>query len=199
MSGIYDLLTDVSQPTLSKEYKAKMVHTIPQVEVIDRAPYVLKAAHKQTILDLGCIGPMGDALRGVAKEYHGVDVADMEMDYTYYRLNLDAADSLPDIPDLDLIVAGEIIEHVSNAGHMLDLMHKTGVPVILTTPNAFSASGMVYLAKGIELVNKEHVSWYSYKTLTALIARHRFRVVEWFWYNGKPLVAEGLVFRLEPK
>lgn len=115
-----------------------------------------------------------------------------------YQIDFDRVHHGPAILNLELIIAGEIIEHLSNAGHFLDLLREYGVPVILTTPNAFTTVGRQYLTKNIESVNREHVAWYSYHTLKTLIERHRFRLVEWFWYNGQPLYAEGLIFHMEP-
>jgi 2-polyprenyl-3-methyl-5-hydroxy-6-metoxy-1,4-benzoquinol methylase len=94
---------------------------------------------------------------------------------------------------VDVVLCGEILEHLSNPGRLLDAVRKLAVPIIVTVPNAFSSVGMRWIAKAKENVNKEHVAWYSYHTLKTLLERHGYELAEFFWYKGKPLVAEGLV------
>ena len=198
MNGITELYQEVAaygrQPA---EWVDKMVHKVPVAPVFDRAEYLVKATRNKVILDLGASGPMSEALRKVAKEYHGVDIRPSDKP-NYYQVDIEKADALPEVDGLQIIVAGEIIEHLSNAGRFLDLLHGAGAQIILTTPNAFSTGGDGYLKRGIEAVNGEHVAWYSYHTLRTLVERHGYRVLLWAWYNGKPMTAEGLIFHMEP-
>jgi hypothetical protein len=53
------------------------------------------------------------------------------------------------------------------------------------------------MTQGIESVNIDHVAWYSWQTMTTLLNKTEWRVVDWKWYNGKPLTAEGLIFEVE--
>ena len=197
--SIYDLCAEVAEyPNLPPEYVKKMLHKVPKAPVFDRAEYLTKAARNKVIIDIGASGPMSEKLQEVATEYYGVGTMP-NVHENFYHIDLDKAKELPPFSrKLDLIIAGEVIEHVSNAGHLLDLLHPLGVQVILTTPNAYSATGAAYNKRGIESVNKEHVSWYSYHTLKVLVERHGFNVLLWGWYNGKPLTAEGLIFHMEP-
>lgn len=199
---IYDLLKDVSGP-YTPEYADKMLHKVPDAPVFDRSEYLMKAARGNVVLDIGASGPMAEALQKVAKEYWGIDIEPNPAIKNMVVVDLEYDDALDAVLNavphvLDLIIAGEIIEHLSNAGHFLDLLHSANVPVILTTPNAFSTSGKHFLADSIENVNEEHVAWYSYHTLKTLIERHSFILRMWAWYNGKPLTAEGLIFHMEP-
>jgi hypothetical protein len=197
MMTLQDLYAEVAEyGTHSAEYVDKMLHKVPPAPVFDRAEYLIKATRGKVIMDIGATGPMAEVLQQEAAEYYGLDIVDGPC--VDHILNLDHADSLPQIDGLQIIVAGEVIEHLSNAGHFLDLLHAAGVQVILTTPNAFGAAGAAYIKRGIESVNKEHVSWYSYHTLLTLVRRHRFQVLIWGWYNGQPLTAEGLIFHMEP-
>lgn len=183
---------------LSADYVDKMIHKIPRAPVFDRAEYLLKVSQGKVIFDIGASGPMSEALQKEAKEYHGADIIQDRKMANFYVINLDRVNKLPDIPGLELIIAGEVIEHLSNAGHFLDLLYDVGVQVILTTPNARSAAGLQHNSQGIENVNKEHVAWYSYHTLKVLTERHGFKTLLWGWYNGKPYTAEGLIFHMEP-
>jgi len=196
--SIRDLYAEIGEyGNFSADYIEKMIHRVPAAPVFKREEYLLKATRNKRIMDIGASGPMAELLKKEAASYTGLDIVPgATVDHV---INLDTADSLPPADDIDIIVAGEVIEHVSNAGHFLDLLHATGKQVILTTPNAFGAAGILQIQKGIEMVNKEHVSWYSYHTLKVLIERHGFRLLLWGWYNGKPLTAEGLIFHMEPK
>ena len=80
----------------------------------------------------------------------------------------------------DVIVAGELIEHLGNPGSFLERsnahLRKNGL-IIITTPNVFSA-GTVYrvlIGKTPE-VNPQHVCYYDLKTLSILLERYGFEV-----------------------
>lgn len=201
MNAIYDLYDEVAEyGNQPAEWYEKMVHKIPSAPVFDRAEYLTKAARNKVVLDVGASGPMSFKLQDVAAEYHGIGIDDNPGFDNYYQLNIDHAShhDWPEIAELDVVIAGEILEHVSNAGWLLAQLYLYDRPIIVTVPNAFSIGGLNYLRKGIECVNGEHVAWYSYQTLRTLVRRHGFRVLLWGWYNGKPLTAEGIIFHMEP-
>jgi 2-polyprenyl-3-methyl-5-hydroxy-6-metoxy-1,4-benzoquinol methylase len=197
MSGIYNLLTEVSEMGgYPAEYWDKMFHDVPTTDVKNRAEYLANEARGKTILDIGGTGPMAKRLRAVAEKYYSVDKIHSNQE-GHFEVDLDAYGwEAGVLPEAEIIIAGEVLEHLSNPGHFLDNVWVLGKPVIITVPNATSR---VYdQARGKEVVNKEHVSWYSYHTLKVLVERHNFKIKEWFWYNGKPYIAEGLIFHLEP-
>ena len=173
------------------------MHPIPEALVVNREQFLLDAARDKIVLDIGCTGPMGKALREVAKVHHGIDVLPDVFPDNYYQIDLDNVNTLPDFSDLELVIAAEVIEHLSNAGHFLDLLREIEKPVILTTPNAYGSVGAYYVQRGIEHVNGEHVAWYSWYTLKNLVERHNFVAERWYWYKGKPGTAEGMIFCLE--
>jgi len=200
MASISELYQEVSDySTLPPEYVEKQLHKIPMTTVVDRVQYLVDITRDKVVLDFGASGSLVNMLQEVAKEYHGIDVEPNDQIDNFYLIDLDAEDTLPEIHDLQLIVAGEVIEHLSNAGHFLDLIRTYyDVPVILTTPNAHSTNSFGFLKRGIENVNRDHVAWYSYHTLKVLIERHGFQLQEWYWYNGTPIFAEGIIFYMEP-
>ena len=94
--------------------------------------------------------------------------------------------------DFDVIVAGELIEHLSNPGLFLDCvrkhLRKDGV-FLLTTPNRFSlpeiAAVLVhnFIAAYSKAIAK-HVTCYDENLLKALLSRHGFtdfKVVYYEW------------------
>lgn len=187
----------VDKPVVSSEWAEKQLHHVPDAPTVDRADYLVEQARGKVILDIGASGRLVRRLQQVAGGYHGLDKRPNDDIERFFQVDLDRARELPSIPALDLIIAGEVMEHLSNAGHFLDLIHACGVPAILTTPNAFSRRNEPHLLRGVEYVNKEHTCWYSYHTLKVLIERHNFRVIEWRWYDGPPIFANGLIFYIE--
>jgi len=199
--NISELYTEVARyGDFDPEYYVKQMHPLPSAQVVDRLEELVSCARGKVVLDVGCTGTLSEALRGVASRYHGLNntpVQNSDNFESFHLIDLDRAIEVPTIAGLDLIIAGEIIEHLSNPGHFLDLLKIYARPIIITTPNAFSAVAAWHIRSGIENVNREHVAWYSYHTLKTLIERHGYKVIEWDWYNGKPLTAEGLIFKLE--
>lgn len=181
----------------TSQWIEKQIHHIPDAPTVERANHLIKQAKDKVILDIGASGRMVRRLQQVARKYYGLDKEPNDDIERFYQVDLDRAGELPSIPGLDLIIAGEVIEHLSNAGHFLDMLHVSGVPVILTTPNAFARRNEDYLLRGIEYVNKEHTCWYSYHTLRVLVERHGFRITKWYWYDGPPIFANGLIFHIE--
>ncbi len=193
-----DLRTELmtGRPAVSAAYKAKQLHEVPAVPVVKRRDFILERAKGKVVLDVGASGPLHEALVKTAAKVYGLDrTAGPDVD----AIDLDAYGvALPTHADVELVVCGEVIEHLSNPGWFLDRL-RAGYqcPVIVTVPNAFSASGLASLNSGIENVNIEHVAYYSYTTLRVLLERHGFRLTEWAWYNGHPKFAEGLIAIVE--
>lgn len=70
-----------------------------------------------------------------------------------------------------------------------------GCELIITVPNAMSSHLMPMAVRtGFECVNRDHVAWYSYRTLRTLIERCGFELMEFYWYGGQPITAEGIIF-----
>ena len=189
MNGIYDLLG-------RKQYDDKMLHVIPPAQVIQRGAYVLSKVKGRTVLDIGASGKLHEAIKQAALMCYGIDIQPCN-EKEYFQLDIDKASEFPDIDGIQFVVAGEVMEHLSNAGHFLDMLKKYQCPVILTVPNAFCSGGYNSIQKGVEMVNPEHVAYYSYWTLKTLVQKHGYKILEWYWYNGKPLTAEGIIFLME--
>ena len=203
LTSPYTLLDDVSRMgNLDPDYYDKMVHYFPKTAVLNRRDYIFSKTRYKRIVDLGCTGAFSKMLHDWVGDYHGIDIEPNPGFKNYHQVNFDTAESLPPIDDVQIVIASEVIEHLSNAGHFLDLMHIFACPVILTTPNAYSLAAAAAVRRGYENVSKYHTCWYSYQTLKVLVERHGWLVVEWFWYGDKnaiPGTAEGLIFYMEAK
>lgn len=151
----------------------------------------------KTVLDLGCVNPesievrtkkgvwLHDRIRDVAKHVIGVDIDRegierlREQGYEAYQGNIEHLEALPDLGPIDLIVAGDIIEHLSNAGLFLDGAHRFFGPetrMLITTNNAFYWKYVLYTWQKRERVHPEHTCYYSHNTLKQLLERHGYVV-----------------------
>lgn len=167
----------------------KMLHPVPAdlPTVADRAAYLVAKATNRHVLDLGCTGPISARIAAVATSYHGVD-----RQPPYVVVDLDTApETLPAWPGVNLIVMSELLEHLMNPGRFLQAL--AGVypacPYVVTVPNA----GSYQQTDGCEVVNRDHVAWYSYTTIHALLARVSYAVEDVRWYHGQAHTAEGLI------
>jgi 2-polyprenyl-3-methyl-5-hydroxy-6-metoxy-1,4-benzoquinol methylase len=208
MSSIYDLWTNRHGPP--DPAAERMLHPIPDAPVVDREAFILERCAGRRVLHVGSNGTDGkgafhEAIKGVAEAVYGLDRggADINVDLDRMSNMQDAelAHLCDDVLDLgvDLVVCGEVLEHLANPGYFLEWIRPLGATVILTVPNAFSRAAAISNAQGRECVNVDHVCWYSWRTLKTLVERYGYTVAEWYWYNGEPLVAEGLVFVVRPE
>ena len=185
----------VSYGRFTPEYYQKMMHEVPPAKVVDRHAFIVSKCKGMKVLNLGSSsGDLHGKLKASCVSVIGVDkdgAADLTIDLDEEPDRLTAA--------VDVVVAGEIIEHLSNPGRLLKALRRMDCwRVIITVPNAFSEAGrQTMLRSGIENVNNDHVAWYSYWTLKTLVERFGFTVKEFAWYCGKPLTAEGLIFVVE--
>ena len=205
LSDIHADLHELGRLRVNNAYRVKQLHKIPDAMEVDRGTVCVEAARDKRGLHLGCGGPpsrLHQAMAGVAAHLIGVDVAaPASARDNIWSVDLDThPEGLP-LRDYDLIVAGEILEHLGNPGNLLRALRKLfpTVMLIITVPNAFSASGLGWVKQGYENCNREHTCWYSWKTLTELVTRCGYAVCNWGWYGGPPYVAEGLVFIVKPE
>lgn len=184
-----------SGPSLSQAYRDKMLHALPETKTVDRAKFILDNVRGKRVLEFGASGPMHEQVKAAASAYVGVD---REAGDGVKAFDLDDVrlDFLPDGPagGPEIILCGEVIEHLSNPGWFLTRLKKQfpGVGVIITVPNAF-ASNNKWLLKGLENVNIDHCMWFSPRTMATLLERAGYKAGGLFYYNGQGPIAEGLV------
>jgi SAM-dependent methyltransferase len=156
----------------------------------------------KTVLDIGCVDARPDGkkkykstglhrfLNEHASQLIGVDtdqdgVKQMKQDgYNVIEAN---AEDMNLGRQFDCIVAGELIEHLSNQGLFLENMKRHLVEngtLIITTPNAFSiVSFWRILRKNKIKVHAEHTCWYDPVTIEQLLRRYAFEIEEIFFAN----------------
>jgi SAM-dependent methyltransferase len=136
----------------------------------------------------GQIAPVARRLVGI--DFLKEDVEKIKEKYGYEGYYGDATDlSTCTLNEkFDVIVCGELIEHLTNPGLMLEgikkFMNKDSL-LIITTPNAWGLSYLLQVKKSNNeknWVNPEHVHWYSFFTLANTLDRHGFKEVSYDYY-----------------
>jgi len=193
MTTIAELRDNLGGP--SAEYVAKQMHRLPDFPVVDRERFILERVKGKVVLDIGASGKMHEAIRDVAKKCYGIDRED---GCDVIGVDLDSLSDtfgMPWFGDVNVVVCGEVIEHLANPGNFLEhLRYAYKCPVIFTVPNAASHILQSTLRRGVECVNNDHVAWYSWKTLSVLLGRYGYQPQQWAWYGpGQPGFNEGII------
>lgn len=132
-------------------------------------------------------------INDVAASLYGVDV-DRAAVEIYRQATGDTSNTILDIeaePHLtrdltdqyDLILFGEILEHLKNPGNGLTHLHaicaaNPGSKVVVTVPNAFAILFFCAAVNGHEIVHPDHYYWFSPVTLKKLLMTYGYRDIE---------------------
>ncbi len=87
-------------------------------------------------------------------------------------------DDIP-LPTLDFIVAGDILEHVSSPGELLDVVRglsDPGTRLVLTTPNCLGLPAFLRYLRGRALEGPDHKASFNVYTLGNLLSHHGWRI-----------------------
>jgi 2-polyprenyl-3-methyl-5-hydroxy-6-metoxy-1,4-benzoquinol methylase len=183
------------------------VHRLPDVPLIsDRRGFIARACKNRSVLHLGCADwPLtGESLKDgthlhsllskVSNRLFGVDLCEPGLSVLKAHGFVDLiqwdAECLGELrlgSKVDVIVAGEILEHLSNPGLCLEgissLMVEPECKLIVSVPNAFSIRHFVpFMFRKVELVLPDHTAYYSLNTLSQLVRRYGLQVSEIYHY-----------------
>ncbi len=179
-------------------------------ELVQRVDLIKDLCNARSVLHLGCTNyPYTSEslangsllhleLREAAAELYGFDFDEEGIRVLresgvedLYRADLEALEDVELDKKFDVIIAGEMIEHLPNPGLFLRgirrFMHE-GTSLVITTINAYSAMRFfIYGLRGKggpnEPVHPDHVAYYSYRTLRLLAEKEGLRVDEFFFYD----------------
>jgi len=179
-----------------------MAHRLPPAKVVDRVAYLEDAVRGRRTTHVGFVDSgcwafhsqfdkwLHAHLDASASELVGLDLDEVGVDeavrrgYEAYTVDCsdDAAVAALGLAPAQVIIAGEIIEHLDNSGSFLDGLHsltETGGTLVVTTPNASGLMNAVSAAlTGYEVNHPDHVTLYSCFTLCNLLERHGWKVAE---------------------
>lgn len=173
--------------------------------IADRLEYILEACRGKRVLHLGCTDwPYTEAklksgtllhgrLAAVTTSLVGID-ADREGVACFHRLGFpetyvenveNFGDSRVGGGNYEIIVAGEIIEHLENPGLFLRSVQKLMGPsteLIVSTINAYCFFRFVYYLFGNEMVHPDHKFYFSPVVLKKLLTQCGFEISDFRHY-----------------
>jgi 2-polyprenyl-3-methyl-5-hydroxy-6-metoxy-1,4-benzoquinol methylase len=189
----------MSEPTDFSQLE--MVHRLPPAALVDRFEYLCGLARGKRVVHVGFVDAgcqllneqsgawLHEHLAGSASELVGLDLDPTGVENARQRgyeahavdcRDVDAVRALGLAP-ADLVVAGEVIEHLDDPGSFLDGLHALVAPggmLVVTTPNATGLVNAAALLGNFEVQHPDHVVMYTCATLDAMLTRHRWQPVE---------------------
>jgi SAM-dependent methyltransferase len=182
----------------------------------ERIKKILKYVIGPAVLDVGCIGGQLNAASWDSSEWlHGylrekfeyVVGIDTNVDGIKalkeigYDIRMGDAENIDLAEQFDTILAGELIEHLSNPGMFLETARRHLKPegrLIITTPYSFAAINLLYafLKFPKTCSNPEHTVWFCPSTLQELARRYGYKVLHFElvedYYEG----VDSLLYRI---
>jgi len=179
--------------------------------VTSRDDYLLSITSGKRVVHVGCVDwPLSqerlrdgsllhEKLLLNAESVLGVDVDTKGMERLQNTLgglysNIDLTDSDVNTNEVtafkpDVILAGDVIEHVSSGQDLLNglarLVNETEADLVLTTPNSLAIRNVFNTALGLEMVHPDHSCIYSPLNLRTLVERSGLQVQNWTYYSIK--------------
>lgn len=182
-------------------------HVRKSAITMEKADFILGHCRGRDVLDVGCVDHTADAadqsnwlharLVGVARSCQGIDTAEEEVARLAakgYRVLVGDVEQL-DLEDrFDVIVAGDVVEHLSNPGLFLSGARRhlrSGGVLVLTTPNAHSADQFARaLVANYTAFNPQHTACFDPAALWELASRNGLEVAEFAWLRTSYRIRE---------
>lgn len=189
---------------------------------VDRNAKFLELCRGKRVLHLGCVGftdcPVEDKVRLARQSLHfalsevcdclGVDLdaeslRQLEKRGVFQNVMVGDVERLGLLPlgreSFDVVMAGDIIEHLSNPGMMLDgvrpLLKPRGL-LVVSTPNAFGLPNYLRFLGRRFHEGQQHILCFNPVTLAQLLARHGYKVTAAFTGHQRAARRHGLFLNL---
>jgi SAM-dependent methyltransferase len=201
--------------------QAPAAHKLPRAVLVDRFDHLAELARGRRVIHVGFTDAgfrtMQDRadrwlhahLDGGTKELVGLDIdaagvaEARSQGWEAYEVDCTdrtAVEALP-IEPAELVIAGEVIEHVPDPGSLLDALHPLVAPggqLVVTTPNAAGWLNPMAALGGYEVNHPGHVVMFTCTTLTSLLELEGWEVTETRTYcpTVKDLTGAGWRMRL---
>jgi SAM-dependent methyltransferase len=183
------------------------------IKVVDRVTFIKEHCRGKKVLHLGCtnypytmeslknndllhfrLAEISGELYGFDFDQKGLDILTESGTKNLYMADLENLDKVDLNETFDVIVAGEMIEHLSNVGLFLKGIKRfmnNDTKLIITTINAYGALRFaIYGLRGKggekEFVHPDHVAYYSYSTLKLVVSRENLAVKDFYFYGIGP-------------
>jgi len=170
---------------------------------VAKEDFIVSLSTGLTVLHLGCVGftdlEAAERVRSAKQSLHwkltqcsrvvGVDRSASVIDElsslgifgNVIYGDVEQLDELAMDQKFDVVIAGDIIEHLSNPGRMLDGIQRfctQHTRIVITTPNSFGAPNFLRFSLGRFREGAEHVLSFNQQNLTTLLERHGYVVTE---------------------
>jgi len=192
--------------------KASLRQSVGRPKVVSRIPEILRRCAGRKILHLGCADAPYTLDRGdrllhkllaevtPAEKLWGVDLDEKGVGFLremgFDKILHGDCESLAEellAERFDIILAGEIIEHVGNPVNFLSSIRGVmadNSELMLTTVNATGVKGFTHALTGVEKVHPDHNYYFSYHTLRQLFTKVDLDCREIYYYQD--VVSGGL-------
>ena len=184
----------------------RFASVLPRTRIVDREAFIVSLCSGQRVLHLGCVdsGLLSErlasgsflhaSLANVSRDLWGVDLDAEGVEKLkragFHNTHAGSAEAIPlAIPRdyFDIVLAGELIEHVSNPGLLLDsaatCCKGTG-SLVITTPNGLRFSNLLSCLIGAEIVHPDHTLSFTPATLQRLIWKHNLETADLLLFQG---------------
>jgi len=164
---------------------------------VNRTEFILSKCQGKKVLDLGCVqhsfematkNPnwLHKKLYNVAQYVLGIDYLKEDVkklkELGFNIICGDVAEPIPLDEKFDIIIAGNIIEHLLNFKGFFDNLKSwlsPGGEVLISTPNPFYIDQFFYIAfKKSIFISPEHICWFDPVVLNQLAERFGFKTIE---------------------
>lgn len=173
----------------------------PRIKIMEEIITSLRLKNKK-ILDIGCYDGSLLSMIGGNNELYGLDASDYSIKESKKRgINVkqfffDDVDKIPfDDNYFDLIIAGEVIEHIFDTDYFLDEVYrllKSDGHLLISTPNIASLGRRLMLLLGLapliditpnkidssgNIISAGHIRYFTFKTLKNFLLEHKFKLI----------------------
>jgi len=172
---------------------------------LDRTAYLITQVKNKSVLHIGCADyPLTEErlltdsllhknIQKSASSVFGIDNSEKGTDILikkgFDNVTLMDAENVDLEMKFDIILAGDVLEHMNNPGMLLqkvsELLNPFGT-LIIGVPNAYSFNVFRYVLRDFEPTHKDHCYFFSPKTLTELCSRYH-------------LVPTKLIYTVQPE
>lgn len=191
----------------------KRFYDLSMPGIVDRIEFLRQRCVGKKVLHLGCLDHPeiieqrvreGTWLHGIVSDAAelclGIDVNVCALELVQRKLNirnvrlLDLSGSLEEkhLSEIrkvkwDLILCPEMLEHFTNHQQFLQnvrsLSSSEAATLVVTVPNAFQFANFINALRGFESINSDHKYWFTFYTLSRLLAANGWEPHRLVYYN----------------
>jgi 2-polyprenyl-3-methyl-5-hydroxy-6-metoxy-1,4-benzoquinol methylase len=178
--------------------------------VVPKEQLICDLCRHKRVLDIGCIdhsfetaiglgdGWLHERLRRVATELVGLDTLEDDakrLNEVGYDIRVGNAEDFDLDRTFDVIVGGDIVEHLSNPGSFLSAARRhmdDDSRLVLTTPNPFNVEQFFLALRHNKVsINPEHSAWFDPRVMYELVTRAGFGVERFRWIDTRFKMVDG--------